>query len=162
MKPKSKARRLRNNSTDAENKLWVSLKNRKLGGFKFQVLQPIVDIMTRVDIHFESRNNSMKTLVHIAINSRDFPDCACAFIHPIIRVLDDDEINLQCSALSALSVFAVRLELQFLPFVLPVRRKCLNVYKDPRVVSKIVDYESNIAMIFKNKSKKNSVDIRPR
>ena len=140
----------------------------KLGGFKFQVLQPIVDIMTRGDIHFESRSNSMKTLVHIAINSRDFRDCACTFVHPLIRVLDDDddddddEINLRRSALSALSVFAVRLESEFLPFVLPIRRKCLHMYKDPRLVSKVVEYESTISFIFKTKSKKVSVNLRPR
>ena len=65
----------------------------KLGTFKFQVLQPIIEIMTRVDVHIKSRSDSLKTLVHIALNSYDFSDCACAFLHPLIRILDDDEIK---------------------------------------------------------------------
>ena len=132
----------------------------KLGGFKFQVLQSIIDIMTRTDVHFDSRNDALKTLVHIALNSNDFPECVCAFLHPIIRILDDDDINLQHSVLVALSAIAIRLELQFLPFVLPIRRKCLNLYKDTRIVSKLVEYESNVSIIFKNGPEKNSAFMR--
>ncbi len=35
------ARNLRNNSTDAERKLWCLLRNRQLGGFRFRRQQPI-------------------------------------------------------------------------------------------------------------------------
>jgi very-short-patch-repair endonuclease len=38
---KTIARKLRNNATDAEMKLWSALKNRKLSGFKFRRQAPI-------------------------------------------------------------------------------------------------------------------------
>ena len=129
----------------------------KLGTFKFQVLQPIIEIMTRVDVHIKSRSDSLKTLVHIALNSYDFSDCACAFLHPLIRILDDDEITVQCLALTALAMMAVRLGLRFLPFILPIRRKCLNLGKDTLIVSKVVEYESIISTLLRIKSERTSV-----
>ncbi|MBC8287242.1 MAG: endonuclease domain-containing protein [Nitrospinae bacterium] len=41
MSSKSSARKLRNNATDAEIKLWSALKNRQLGSFKFRRQSPV-------------------------------------------------------------------------------------------------------------------------
>ena len=54
-------------------------------------------------------------------------------------------------------MMAVRLGLRFLPFILPIRRKCLNLGKDTLIVSKVVEYESIISTLLRIKSERTSV-----
>ena len=46
MKPISKARQLRKNSTDAERQLWSHLRNRRLNGYKFRRQYPVKNFIT--------------------------------------------------------------------------------------------------------------------
>jgi serine/threonine-protein kinase mTOR len=129
-----------------------------LGEYRRQLIPFTLKIMENTDIRYDSRREALCTVMHLANDSDDLNEFASRIIHPLLRLLSTSTpLVLQSGALTALSCIVCRLNISYLAFIIPAKRKISQLLqKDtsstPVRIPQLDEYELLISLLLKQRT----------
>jgi hypothetical protein len=125
----------------------------KLGHFRKQLVHLVMSILNNVYVNPETRKFALCVCIHVA-DDNDLREYANRIIHPIIRVITTAtaaEMGLLQAAVISLSTILCRTGIDYLPFVLPVRRVIKAQTKEFQRLPQVEEYEQLIVRLLQLK-----------
>lgn len=138
------------------NKILKLLNNiaEQLGEYRIDLISVIIKIMDCSHAPVEVRKEALCTVMYLS-NNVDLLEFASRIIHPLLRVIDNVELPMQATVVTALSCMVCRLGRGYLPYIIPVRRKLRFLALRDQVggvgKSRIEEYESLISRLLKQR-----------
>ena len=129
-----------------------------LGEYRRQLIPFTLKIMENTDIHTSSRRDALCTVMHLAVDSDDLNEFASRIIHPLLRLLSTSTpLILQSGAFTALSCLLCRLNISYLAFIIPAKRKISQLLqKDtssvPLKIPQMEEYELLVSLLLKQRT----------
>ena len=129
-----------------------------LGEYRRQLIPFTLKIMENTEIRFDSRREALCTVMHLANDSDDLNEFASRIIHPLLRLLSSTTpAVLQSGALTALSCIVCRLNMSYLAFIIPAKRKISQLLqKDasatPLKTPQLEEYELLVSLLLKQRT----------
>jgi len=123
----------------------------QLGEYRRDIISVVLKLLD-CNAPVEVRRDALCTVMHLT-NDADSLEFASRIVHPLLRLVDKMEVEMQTVIVSALSCLVCRLGRGFLPYIIPVRRRIRFIaLRDGGKANKLVEeYESLVNRLLKQR-----------
>lgn len=120
--------------------------------YKMLIAAALLEVISLETVVSKIRLESLTTLMHL-VSDMELHQLVGLIIHPLVRLLESNEVMLLEAALSSLCVLACSLGRSFEPFIVPVRRRtrALSAKENIPKLRQLEEYESLVDLIIKNR-----------